>query len=110
MENKKNHGATCVRFSDVELKIMEEAASTTGRSIPWLLKNSFFSKGAIRPMFDKESAYKIRMELNRIGGNINQIAREINSGIKKGWHLEFEECNRLLLEIVKMTAVKFANN
>lgn len=110
MDTKKNSGASCVRFTEQELTVIENASKSTGFSIPQLLKNAFFNGRIVRPIFDKESAHDIRIELNRIGVNINQIAREINSGLKKGWHLEFEECNRLLSKITQSIAVKFANN
>lgn len=109
MESKKTNGASCVRFSDPERRQIEEATRATGNSIPWLLKNAFFSYGPIRPVFDRTSAAELRMELNRIGININQIAREINSGLKKGWHQEFQECNRLLERITNSLGMKIAN-
>lgn len=109
MESKKTNGASCVKFSDFERRQIEESARTTGQSIPWLLKNAFFSYGPVRPVFDRQSAVELRKELNRIGVNINQIAREINSGIKKGWHEEFQECNRHLQRIIVSLGVKIAN-
>lgn len=109
-ENVPKHlPRTHVRFSEQEFARIEKASRTTGRSIPWLLKTAFFNNGDLSPAFDKESARALQVELNRIGVNINQIAREINSGIRRGWNKEFEELNHRLGQILQMMAVRFAN-
>ena len=100
---------THVRFSDQEFAVIERASVTTGRSIPWLLKTAFFNIGEVSPMFDKESARNFITALNRIGVNINQIAREINSGIRRGWNKEFEELNLSLRQILQQLAARNGN-
>lgn len=108
-EKQKRLASTHVRFSEQELSRIEKAARSTGRSIPWLLKTAFFNSGELCPTFDKDSARSIQVELNRIGNNINQIAREINSGLKRGWNIEFERLNQQLSQIVQFMAVRVGN-
>ena len=98
-----------VRFTDQEFHKIDRAARSIGRSIPWILKTAFFNSGELCPAFDKESARSLQVELNRIGNNINQIARQINQGLARGWNSEFEKINSQLTQIVQFMAVRLGN-
>ena len=106
---QKHLPRTHVRFSEQEFSKIERDALTTGRSIPWLLKTAYFNVGEVSPAFDRESAKEFITALNRIGSNINQIAREINSGIRRGWNREFEELNRQLRQLLQVMAARHGN-
>lgn len=81
----KNSFRTNVRFSEAEYNKICEDSANLGETVPNLLKQRYFSNRITRPMFDKEDTRKLQVELNRIGNNINQIAREVNdTGNKEG--------------------------
>ena len=45
------------------------------------------------------AGFLTRMQLRRIGGNINQIAYQLNSGVLEGWHEEFNQALEILSEL-----------
>jgi hypothetical protein len=83
-----------VRFGDEEYCKIEEDSINTGKSIPSLLKERYFSGPRPLPLFSKSDLEKLVTELGRIGNNMNQIARRVNSGIRAGFAGEFEDAQR----------------
>ena len=82
--NAKKTLSSYVRFSEHEYERITDEAAILGESIPWVLKNSHFNKKPVVPMFSFDDARKIISALARIGNNVNQIARKINSGFREG--------------------------
>ena len=92
MENVKKNDekelgkSTCVRFSEDEFKRIMRDAKLLGQTIPWLLKQTYFKGELESPILIKEDAMKIMTALARIGNNLNQIARKLNSDFCEGFH------------------------
>jgi len=84
-----------VRFNEDEFARIEEDSINTGKSIPTLLKEKYFSGPRPLPMISKEDLKKHFGELGRIGNNMNQLARRLNSGIREGFVEELREIQRL---------------
>lgn len=77
-----------IRMTDKEASELERLAQKHGCSKAAYLRNSAFN----RPMVDMETAERLRevkTELNRIGNNINQIARRWNESGSDMAHLSF---------------------
>ena len=90
--NKNKRGpSTCIRFTDEQYKELKELSRETGKSIPNLFKEAFYKRKPARPLMHIDVARKLIGEFNRIGGNVNQIARKMNSGIYEGWYPMFGE-------------------
>ncbi len=98
----RDHKRTTVRFSDEEFERVDEEARMTGKSIPQLLKMSHFRRKKLTLLFDKDDTHRLCGELRRIGNNVNQIARRVNSGALEGWYEEFEKMLKLLSELQQM--------
>ncbi len=97
---KKRLPATCVRFSEKELEIVQKMQQTTGHSIPDLLKKALFRRmDLVRPLLSKEDVDRIMTELRRQGNNINQITKQINSGLMNGWSQAFNSVVRAYVDI-----------
>ncbi len=77
--------ATHIRFTREESNQIEEDAISTGKSIPTLLKESYFSTPRPLPLFARADLDKLSGDLGRIGNHLNQIARQLNSGIREGF-------------------------
>ncbi len=73
--------STCVRFSAEEYLILKKDELLIGKSIPWLLKTAYFKNGIAPPLLDAETRRAVRRELAYIGNNINQLAKNVNSGL-----------------------------
>ena len=83
--------ASFVRFSDEEHLAIQKLALEHGESIPELLKKCFFGNPPKQPIVSDENARAIMIGLNRIGNNLNQIARKVNTGFREGFISAFDE-------------------
>jgi alpha-galactosidase/6-phospho-beta-glucosidase family protein len=93
MEEKSNKQSyrTHIRLSENEFQRLEEDSQIQGATIPELMKKTYFKGPIVRPLLTKEDSIKLMTELKRIGNNVNQIARHLNSGIREGFHKELEQ-------------------
>ena len=92
----RDHKRTTVRFTDVEYGRIVNEAKLSGESIPTLLRKSHFSKKKLKLLFTEFERHTVCTELRRIGNNVNQIAKKVNSGVLEGWHSELEEVKQML--------------
>lgn len=110
-QKKRTAPATCVKFSEQEYAMISRMRQTTGKSFPDLLKQALFRRVDLaRPLLDKESVEKIMVELRRQGNNINQIAKQINSGTMTGWSQSFNALVRGYFEIRQLVSVNRGNS
>lgn len=74
---------TTVRFSPSEYFRLCKEQLLTGRSIPWLLKTRYFGSDELRPPpFDYETSRELIRQISGMANNLNQIARQLNSGLE----------------------------
>jgi len=93
---KKKRYATCVRLSEEEFLKFKDLAEKLGISIPELLKSTL-QKRKLLPCH-KEDIQKLLVELSRIGNNVNQIAKRLNSGFRAGF--ESAELKAIMAQLV----------
>ncbi len=77
--------ASYVRMSPLKYKQIKKDSEVSGKSIPALLRNSYFGKPPVKVLVKENDLDVLRKDLNRIGNNLNQIARRLNSGLLHGW-------------------------
>lgn len=95
-----------VRFTEKELVIVQRMQKDTGLSIPDLLKKALFRRvDLVRPLLSKEDVDRVMVELRRQGNNINQIAKQINSGMQQGWNQSFNSLVSAYVSIRHMISV-----
>lgn len=80
-----------VRFTEKEFLKIKRASIESGRSVPWLLKTAFFEHGITPPTLDEETRKVVRREIAYMGNNLNQLAKNVNSGLISGVHAEVQE-------------------
>lgn len=90
---------TCVRLSDDERAQIEEDSINVGRSIPRLLRETYFDGPRPMTLMTKPDLTKLSAEIGRIGNNINQIAKRLNSGIRSGFYDEIAKAQESLDQI-----------
>ncbi len=90
-ETSAIHRASCVRFRSDEYKRIEEDSINTGQSIPALLKEKYFKAPRPLPLMSQADLSRHFGELGRIGNNLNQLTRRLNSGIREGFVEELQE-------------------
>lgn len=79
-------GRSHVRFSSSEYEQIKKNSKESGKSVPELLRNSYFGKLPIKVLVKENDLDVLRKDLNRIRNNLNQISRIINAGLMKGWN------------------------
>ena len=84
-ETMKQQRSTHVRFTEKEYKKIENESRRLELSIPKLLKDAYFKRAPTKVLMGKKEVDIFRKDLNRIGNNLNQVARNINSGLLAGW-------------------------
>lgn len=90
---------TNVRFSTDEYRQLQNDATVTGKSIPMLLKDTYFKHPPLAPLMSKDDQRAILGNLARIGNNINQIAKHLNSGFRAGFYGDIVEARKALESI-----------
>ncbi len=99
-ESKKNTPTNstpiCVRVSNDELERLKSDSTKTRKTMPTLLRETYFNKIPQNVLMNDDDVEKIRAEINRIGNNVNQIAKQINAGIRHGWNSSFDSISEQL--------------
>lgn len=107
---RKRETRTNVRFTETEYAQVEQAQRETGLSVPDLLKKAFFKhRTMLRPLLSQEQVEQIMAELRRQGNNLNQIAKQINSGLREGWNPSFNAMTKGYVDIRHLISVNLAN-
>lgn len=85
-ENRQRQGKVFMRATVEEKTEIESRAARAGLSVAGYLRVLAFGKSAKqpraarRPFVDKAELVAVRYELRKIGGNLNQIAHQLNAG------------------------------
>lgn len=79
MKSSKERRAN-IRFDEDEYMRICNDAKIYGETVPGVLKAVYFERLPQGPKFSKDDAIRISTAISRVGNNINQIARHLNSG------------------------------
>lgn len=79
--NRKRNRQISFRVSEEEYNILQEKSTIANLSIPQYCKDVSLSKKINQPKVDHQGASEIALEVRRIGNNINQVAKHLNSGL-----------------------------
>lgn len=79
MKSSKERRAN-IRFDEDEYIRICSDAQIYGETVPSVLKAVYFERLPPGPKFSKDDAIRISTAISRVGNNINQIARHLNSG------------------------------
>ena len=100
--------AIYIRMSPEEYRIVATDAKTTGESLPDLLKRVYFShQKRVAVLMKKEDLHTILGQLGRIGNNINQVARALNSGFRDSFTDDIRGMRQSLDQIMSFMTQKF---
>lgn len=78
--NRKENRQINFRVSEDEYQRLEQMATSVGMTVPTFCKKKAQGARMKPPVIDREGALEIVKELRRIGGNVNQIAKQANQG------------------------------
>ncbi|MBD1395304.1 MobC family plasmid mobilization relaxosome protein [Mucilaginibacter glaciei] len=87
------------RLTEAELQKLEGYSETCGKAIGVMVRDKLFTGSFPRQVMPK-SDHQLYAELNRIGNNINQLARRANSGFMYKGHTQLllDLLNKLLVQ------------
>ena len=60
-------------------------------------------------LLNPDEVQEFRTALSRIGNNVNQIARKVNTGLTEGWYQVLNGINRGLLDLNHKLGAKYAD-
>jgi hypothetical protein len=76
-----------VRMSQEDFARVQKMCEATGESMPELFRKALLKRKDLeQPALSREDAHEIKVGVNRLGNNVNQIAKQINSGERAGWN------------------------
>ncbi len=81
-----------IRFSKEQYARIAKDKLLTGKSIPWLLKTTYFRHQISSPQLDVETRKAVRRELSAIGNNLNQLTRYFHTEFRPDLTSELQEC------------------
>lgn len=91
-----------IRLKDNEFLELESDAQTAGMSMIDLMKNTYF-KGRLAPaLMSANDRIAVLRNLSGMANNINQIARNLNSGIYQNVSPDIKAVKEVLLQIMKL--------
>lgn len=98
-----SEGRCNVRMSPFEYRRIKKDSEASRKSIAELLRESYFSQPPRKVLMDRKDVDLLRKDLSRIGNNLNQVARRLNTGLFHGWNntlnLIWEELRALKKQI-----------
>lgn len=78
--NRKANKQINFRVTPAEYERLDKMAKRFGQSVPSFAKERTLKAKVKSPKIDRQGALKFASELRKIGNNVNQIARALNSG------------------------------
>ena len=90
-QTHRARNAVYLRFSDLEYNQITKDSLKRGLKVQDILKRTYFNLDDGMPLMPVEKCNEFILEIKRIGVNINQISKKINSGFRTGWSFRFEK-------------------
>ena len=113
IENEKpttTRTARYVRFTPDEYDQILEDERIADKSAQELLKRAYFGKGPLVILMTDDDKDRMCSQIHRIGNNVNQIARKINSGFSYGFNKEIEDVRAQLTALLAWMTSKYRAN
>jgi len=98
-----------IRFTQKQYEQLQKDCALYKQSIPERMKEDYFGKPPIQPFYPYEDALAHLTELKRIGNNVNQIARQINAGIREGFYPVVEKIYDAVMEHFERISKPYGN-
>lgn len=111
LKRKENttRAARYIRFSPEEYEKLLDDEKKTRLGAQDLLKRAYFGGGGIALLMTDEDRDRLMTELSRIGANVNQIAKKVNSGFREGFNQEIVEVRTHLTMILTWLTAKYSH-
>ncbi len=88
---------------------LKKISTQRGESVQKVITTLAEGKELKPQLLDPENNKKCLTELKRIGNNVNQIARKVNSGYQKDWHTSIQFLSTELKKITELLTYHVAS-
>ncbi len=96
-----------VRMSPEDYARVQKMCEATGESMPELFRKALLKRKDLeQPALSKEDAHEIKVGLNRLGNNVNQIAKHYNAGERPGWN---DSWNKFYVAVIDLRHLFLGN-
>lgn len=101
LQLEENTRPVCyVRMTQADFARVQKMCETTGESMPELFRKALLNReDLLQPALSKEDAHEIKVGLNRLGNNVNQVAKRYNSGERVGWNESWNKFYVALMDL-----------
>ncbi|MGW8022776.1 plasmid mobilization protein [Staphylococcus xylosus] len=97
--NRRENKQISFRVSETEYEKLRQSAETLNMSVPSFVKKKAQGSRLVAPKFDKQTRQSIAMDLSKLGNNVNQIAKTLNSGALASKELSHSDMQNLMKHI-----------
>ena len=101
--------ASLVRYTKSQALALIKERLLTGKSIPTILKDSFFNRGPTKLVFSSEDAKELLKQLSYLNRNLNQLTRYIHSGINGTVIEDFQTAFRRVNDLLAAVSLEYGN-
>lgn len=106
-ERKHSRLARYVRFTHDEYEKISEDEKRMRKTAQELLKKAYFGHGPSVLLMTDEEKNHLCTQIQRIGNNVNQIAKLVNSGFALGFESELETIRAQLTALLGWMTAKY---
>ncbi len=99
--------ARYIRFSPEEYEQVMLDEERTGKSVQDLLKKAYFGGGPVVLLMTDQETGEMMAQIMRIGNNMNQIARQLNSGFGGDYNQPIVEARAMLTKVQAWLSAKY---
>ena len=107
-EKKKYQYPSCfVRLSPEQHAQLKDDEIRSGKSAAELMRIAYFEGGPMVLLMADEDRHEVLTQISRIGNNVNQIAKRVNTGILFGFDQEISQIRILLSHLMTFVTSKY---
>lgn len=99
--------ACYIRLTQQEHDRLQKEARVSGKGMQVLLKNAYFKGAPLVLLMQNDDRDKLMTQLHRIGNNVNQIAKHLNTGFAYGFQQELESIRSQLSLIMTWITARY---
>ena len=99
--------ARYIRFSPDEYEQVLMDEERTGKGIQELLKKAYFGNGRVVLLMTDQETSEMMAQIMRIGNNMNQVARKLNSGFGGDYNQEIVDARSMLTKLLSWLTAKY---
>lgn len=105
------HRKACyIRLSDSQYDQIKRDSLKCGKSVPDLMKEAYFQGESLTILMADSDKHYLFTQIQRMGNNINQIAKKVNAGFAFGFEQDLEFVRSGITAITAWLTARYKSN